>query len=247
MTETSHNVDSSTRVKGTKGEPSPDPALARARRRNEVRLRKANEADWNLISKYLPSDVCVIFPFAVEGPDDFYRVSKDWVEEVIKVSNGYCPTPKAPSVKLGTTPEALDYNTQFLSDCGWDFEEVFMRLRGTTVDHGSEFRPLKDLEGILGNHPYFRHFSQMLHSGFSYHLSRELSEEERAGELAAQIVRGNHKSATESESEVQTLLEGDVRHGFVLPVWEDALLKVKGCYLQPGGMVRQLSLKSDGT
>ncbi len=37
--------------------PESDPALARARRRNSVRLRKANEADWSLISKYLPSDV----------------------------------------------------------------------------------------------------------------------------------------------------------------------------------------------
>ena len=225
----------------------PDPALVRARRRNEIRLRKANEADWTLMSKYLPADVCVFFPFAIEGPDDFYKVSDEWVKKVIKVSQTHCPTPKGPRVILGSTPEALDYNTQFLQECGWDFSEVFLRHRGTTVDHGSEFRPTEDLESILGNHPYFGHLCQMLQGGFRYRLSRELSEDERAKELAAQIVRGNHKSATESEAEVQTLLEGDVRHGFVLPVWEDALLRVKGCHLQPGGMVRQFSLKADGT
>ena len=189
----------------------------------------------------------MFFPFAIEGPDDFYKVSKDWINEVITLLKTPCPTPKGPIVRLESTPEALDHNTQFLQDCGWDFEEVFARHRGTTVDHGSEFRSPKDLERILGNHPYFGHLSHMLRGGFVYHLSRELSEEEGAKELAAQIVRGNHKSATESESEVQTLLEGDVRHGFVLPVWEDALLKAKGCQLQPGGMVRQLSLKADRT
>jgi hypothetical protein len=225
----------------------PDPALAKARRRNDLRLRKANEADWTVISKYLPSNACMFFPFSIEGPDDFYRVSEDWVDEVIKLSRAHCPTPKAPLVQLGSTPEALDHNTQFLKDCGWDFEEVFAKHKGTTVDHGSEFRTPESLHRVLGSHPYFSHLSHMLQEGFAYHLSRELSEDERAGELAAQIVRGNHKSATESEGEVQALLEGDVRHGFVLPVWEDALLKVKGCHLQPGGMVRQFSLKADGT
>jgi hypothetical protein len=56
-------------------ESHPDPALARARRRNNIRLRKAIEANWTLISKYLPSDACLFFPFAIEGPDDFYKVA----------------------------------------------------------------------------------------------------------------------------------------------------------------------------
>ncbi len=115
------------------------------------------------------------------------------------------------------------------------------------MGQGSEFRTTKELARILGNHPNFPALSKMFNNGFEYFLRRELSEDERAQELAGQLVRGNHKSATENEGDVGRLLEGDVRHGFVLPVWEDALLKVKGCMLQPGGMVRQLSLKSDGS
>jgi hypothetical protein len=227
--------------------PESDPALARARRRNSVRLRKANEADWALISKYLPSDVSVFFPFAVEGPEDFYRVDPAWVARVIEVASAECPTPNAPLVRFSTDPEALDHNTKFLEDCKWDFEEVLSRHKGTTVGQGSEFRRTDELEKILVNHPNFSVLKDMLTKGFEYFLRRELSEDERAQELASQLVRGNHKSATENEGDVERLLEGDVRHGFVLPVWEDALLKVKGCMLQPGGMVRQLSLKSDGS
>ena len=224
-----------------------DPALARARRRNTLRLKKANEADLSIISKYLPSDASVFFPIEIEGPDDFYEVKAGWLEKVLAVARSDCPLPKAPLVRFGTTPEDLNHNTDYLADCGWDFDEVFSRHRGTTVDHGSEFRPVEDLQTFLGQHPYFPDLSDMFRNGFSYKLSRELSEEERAAELAAQLVRGNHKSATNSEEEVRLLLEGDVRHGFVLPVWEDALYQVKGGMLQPGGMVRQLSLKADGT
>ena len=224
-----------------------DPALARARRRNTLQLKKANEADLSIISKYLPSDASVFFPVEIEGPDDFYEVKAGWLEKVLAVARSDCPLPKAPLVRFGTTPEDLNHNTDYLADCGWDFDEVFSRHRGTTVDHGSEFRPVEDLQTFLGQHPYFPDLSDMFRNGFSYKLSRELSEEERAAELAAQLVRGNHKSATNSEEEVRLLLEGDVRHGFVLPVWEDALYQVKGGMLQPGGMVRQLSLKADGT
>ena len=226
---------------------SSDPALARARRRNAIRLRKANESDLGIVSKYLPSDASVFFPFEIEGPDDYYEVRAGWLDSLIKVAGAKCSTPRAPQVKFGTTPQDLSDNLAYLENCDWDFEEVFARHRGTTVDHGSEFRPVADLAVFLGKHPYFSELSRMFENGFEYHLSKELSEVERREELQAQLDRGNHKSATENETEVGMLLESDVRHGFVFPVWEEAIPKVKGSMLQPGGMVRQLSLKADGS
>jgi hypothetical protein len=47
--------------------------------------------------------------------------------------------------------------------------------------------------------------------------------------------------------EVRALLSGDVRRGFILPIRADAMVNVRGLHLQPGGMVRQLSLKADGS
>jgi hypothetical protein len=66
-------------------------------------------------------------------------------------------------------------------------------------------------------------------------------------EVEAQMERGNHKSATKNEEEVQSLLAGDVKHGFVLPIQVGVLKSIKGLHLQPGGMVTQLSLKADGS
>lgn len=155
--------------------------------------------------------------------------------------------PGSPHIRLGLDQEDLDYNTRFLEDCGWDLEEVFRRHIGTTVDHGSEFRPVDQLKRVLGKHPGFTYLEEMFTSGFDYHLTRELTEQERRKELTAQLERGNHRSAVENLEEIRSLLSGDVRRGFVLPFRADALLNVKGLHLQPGGMVRQLSLKADGS
>jgi hypothetical protein len=100
----------------------------------------------------------------------------------------------------------------------------------------------------VGSHPNFRDLKEMFTKGFDYALKRELSEAKRAAEVKAQLERGNHhKSATKNKEEVQSLLAGDVKHRFVLPIQVGVLRFIKGLHLQPGGMVTQLSLKADGS
>ena len=224
-----------------------DAALERARERNVKRLKEAMNNDCRILSKYLPADISVFFPFGIVGPDDYYEPSRDWVEELIRVARAECRVPGPPCIRLGMGQEDLDYNTRFLEECDWDLEEVFRRHAGTTVDHGSEFRPVDQLRKIVGRHPGFPYLEEMLTSGFNYHLTRELDEEERKLELKAQLSRGNHQSAMQNMDDIRVLLSGDVRRGFVLPFRATAILNVKRLHLQPGGMVRQLSLKADGT
>ena len=224
-----------------------DAALDRSRLRNVRRLRAANDQDNNILSKYLPSEVRAFFPFSVEGPYDFREPSRSWVSEVIAVAETSCPVPKKPFVVFDCDHSALEQNTQYLESCGWDMVEVFRQHVGTTVDHGSEFRPVDQLSRLVGRHPNFAFLKEMFQTGFDYFLSRDLSEDERVAELDAQLERGNHKSATENEDEINSLLTGDVVHGFVLPFLASSIKSLKGVHLQPGGMVRQMSLKADGS
>ena len=224
-----------------------DAALDRARLRNVRRLRAANDQDNNILSKYLPSDVRAFFPVGVEGPDDFRVPSDSWVSEIIAVAETSCPAPRKPFVLFDCSSQSLERNTRYLESCGWDMCEVFRQHVGTTVDHGSEFRPIDQLSRLVGRHPNYPFLKEMFQSGFEYFLSRELSEEERTTELEAQLERGNHKSATENEDEINSLLTGDVVHGFVLPFLASSIKRLKGVHLQPGGMVRQMSLKADGS
>ncbi len=173
-----------------------DAALDRARLRNVRRLRAANDQDNNILSKYLPSDVRAFFPVGVEGPDDFRVPSDSWVSEIIAVAETSCPAPRKPFVLFDCSSQSLERNTRYLESCGWDMCEVFRQHVGTTVDHGSEFRPIDQLSRLVGRHPNYPFLKEMFQSGFEYFLSRELSEEERTTELEAQLERGNHKSAT---------------------------------------------------
>jgi hypothetical protein len=153
----------------TKGSSS-DPALQRAKRRNALRLWKANESDLNILSKYLPLDIAVFFPFEIEGPEDYHDVEMSWLAELIEVAQSECNTPRAPHVRLGTAPMDLDHNTRYLESCDWDFEKVFAHHVETTVDHGSEFRPVSELRRFPGRHPQFQTLSDMFTNGFDYHV-----------------------------------------------------------------------------
>ena len=75
--------------------------------------------------KYLPLDVMVSFLFKVEGPEDYYEVWMFWLEELLEVARSDCVTPKAPHIQFGTSLLKLDFNTEYLESCNWDFEEVF--------------------------------------------------------------------------------------------------------------------------
>ena len=85
--------------------------------------------------------------------------------------------------------------------------------RGSTIDNGSEFQPISQLRMVVGSHPNFPDLKEMFTQGFDYALKCELTNAERVAKVEAQLERGNHKSATKNEEEVQSLLAGDVKHG----------------------------------
>ena len=224
-----------------------DAGLHRARTRNLERLREANTQDLRELSKYLPSDVRVFFPFGIEGPDDRSRPSKSWLDEIERVGRTPCPVPVPPLFSFTTTEDDARANTKFLSDRNWNLRSALDDQQGSTVSHGSEFRPIDQLSMIVGNHPNFEFLKKIFEEGFEYHLTRSLSEEERQAEYEAQYERGNHQSALIDTDQVKKLLSADVLHGFALPILATEAHNLKGVHLQPGGIVSQFSINGDGT
>jgi hypothetical protein len=223
-----------------------DEALNKARIRNVTRLREANENDGDELSKYLPSDIRKIFPFGLAGPDDNSKPSAEWTNRVALVGRTHCPVPERPLFSFSTDEESVRKNTDFLISRGWDLDAALRDHQGSTVDHGSEFRPMAQLESIVGEHPNFAFLRKTFERGFHYHLAHKLSETERETEYNAQYDRGNHKSAILDKEQVIKLLGTDVTHGFALPVKADEVHNLIGVHLQPGGIVSQHSIGSDG-
>ena len=88
------------------------------------------------------------------------------------------PTKLAPFT-FATTPEAIKTNEEVLARNGFDLERALSRAQDTTLGYGSEFRPLDQLEIVLGGHPEFGVLAGLIENGMSYHFKQELSEDAR--------------------------------------------------------------------
>ena len=223
-----------------------DTRSVKAYHRNIERIERANKSDEDTIGKYLPGSIGQFFPFRWAGPEDRIDGNDDWLEEVIEVARTPCPTPAKPSFMFATTEQARNSNAQILKNCGYDLETALQEQRGSTVWHGSEFRPVGQLSRFLRTHPNFDYLSKIFENGMDYEFDDELSELERINELSAQLQRGNHQSANMEAERIGELLAKDVRHGFCLPLPVEEVTKIKGSMVQPCGIVTQHTLTASG-
>jgi hypothetical protein len=231
----------------------PDPgkkhkSIKIADRRNLERVSKADAIDQRLLSKYLPATIDDFLPSIVPGPDDSF-VPPAWLMEasIEEVANSTVPTPLAPPIRFDLSDESVQSNSELLEASNLDLDQFLAKHQGTTLNFGSEFRPIDDLEKILGNHPNFGFFSDILANGMDYSFTEELSEDQRKAEVAAMMERGNHQSVQHNSEAVAKLLAKDVLQGFSLPVSPSLVPNLAHAMVQPAGIVKQFSLQEDGS
>jgi hypothetical protein len=157
------------------------------------------------------------------------------------------PTPLAPPIRFDLSDESVRFNSELLRESDLDLETFLAKHQNTTLNFGSEFRPIADLEKILGNHPNFGFFSEVLERGMDYRFTDYLTEAQRQAEVTAMMKRGNHKSVQKDSDAVAKLLEKDVLQGFFLPVSPDLVPNLAHAMVQPAGVVKQFSPQEDGS
>ena len=218
-----------------------------ADRRNLARVSKADGVDQRLLSKYLPATIEEFSLSVIPGPDDSF-IPPPWLMQAIEeVAVSTVPAPLAPPVRFDLSEESVKFNSDLLTESGLDLEEFLAQHQDTTLNFGSEFRPLGELKRILGQHPNFEFFSGVLENGMDYRFTESLSETQRRAEVAAMIERGNHQSVQEDSDEVAKLLAKDVLRGFSLPVSPSLVPDLVDAMVQPAGVVKQFSLQEDGS
>jgi hypothetical protein len=147
-------------------------------KRSDGCLNKAKQKDKEIISKYLnPSSFITA---TVTGPDDYF-VPPSWLMRAVEnVARETVKIPKAPPIRFAMDKSAATYNSQLLEAHGFDFDAFLMLHRKTTLDYGSKFRPIDQLESILGRYPHFPELCEILSHGMDYQFTRDLPEDLRA-------------------------------------------------------------------
>jgi hypothetical protein len=215
--------------------------------RNRNRVNKADDRDRaTLLSKYLPPSAELFLPSPVEGQEDFFRPPPEFLARLTEVASMKVPTPKAPLVEFATDDASLEKKGAALEHHAFDLDAFFAANKGTTLDYGSKFRPLDQLEQILGDHPLFPELTKILTEGTDYRYREELTEEERSTEVAQMMERGNHQLAECEPEPVKLLLNKDVTHGFSLPIPPETVPLIPGALVQPFGMAVQWTLDEQG-
>jgi hypothetical protein len=127
----------------------------------------------------------------------------------------------------------------------YDVTRFLETQHGTTLDFGSEFRPVESCDHyVLGSHSNFEELAQVLSHGMPYRYTKEIDEATREKEMLAMLSRGNHKSAQANPGQVGRLLTKDVVHGFSLIVPIEPVPLIPGAMVQPTGLAEQWVLNS---
>jgi hypothetical protein len=125
-----------------------------AERRNEARVMEANGRDETTLSEYLPEDVNEILPKPIVGPDDSFDPGEEFLARLTRVASTEVRPPRPAPIAFATTQkEAIHANDELLRKYDFDLEKLFRAYPETTLGFGSEFRPLAQLEQVLGGHP----------------------------------------------------------------------------------------------
>jgi hypothetical protein len=218
--------------------------------RNVARVTEANKKDKKLMSKYtkyLPKGLSEILPEPIVGPDDAFEPDGDFLRRLAEVAATKVMPPKPSPIRFSTEPESIAKNSQLLSDYGFDLDSLISDHQDTTLGYGSEFRPVDQIQMVLGGHPRFTVLKDLIENGMDYRFKKGISEEERLIELRGMIERGNHKSADTESEKAGELLSKDVVHGFSIPVSPGIVEKIKGAMVQPFGLATQFGLAADGS
>ena len=98
----------------------------------------------------------------VEGPNDDAKTRPDrLIYDLSRIIAKQVNPPKRPPIYFDTTKRSLNHNSELLHSFDYDTGRFLNYHQSTTLNYGSEYHPLGDLEKILGGHPNFPFFRML--------------------------------------------------------------------------------------
>ncbi len=131
--------------------------------------------------------------------------------------------------------------------CANDLHTYITANKHSFMGYGSEFRPKRLLETLLLHHRSWPSLSLQLSKGSSWPLS-PISEEDRKTKNLEFIARGNHKSAITHHNVLRSIIDKEVKQGWMIPIPLHYVNEIPNSELAPVGIDnKQYKLQADGT
>ena len=141
--------------------------------------------------------------------------------------------------------DAAAHNLSVLDSYGYDLQLAIDAEPWSVLSPGCEFRPSTQLGSILHSHPLWPQAAEWLNTGVTFPTT-PISETERKEDLTVMLARGNHQSAKQRSSTLETMLQSEVRHGWQLPLPPAAAHLIPGAVVAPMGLIEQATINELG-
>jgi hypothetical protein len=120
------------------------------------------------------------------------------------------------------TQEAAKHNTKIIKRYGCDLEHCFNSMKNSTLSPESEFRHVDNIKHLIGRHPYWPNILKTLTQDALPPVKAKPHDTARRIENAAQVERGNHKSARDNKDLLHNHIEKHInKKGYALPITAD--------------------------
>ena len=84
------------------------------------------------------------------------------MKEKEEVAKSKVVTPQAPLIRFDLSNESVMFNSKLLMESDLGLEKFLTKQQQMTLNFGSKFRPIGDLEKTLRGHPNFGFFLDVL-------------------------------------------------------------------------------------
>ena len=169
--------------------------------------------------------------------------SKDLPQAIAALLKSSCKLDE-PIFKFEVSESAAEFNIATLRNHNFNLDKLLNNKKSVT-SYGSEFKPIAELQPLLGHHPRWKEMKKRLEEGACFPI-KEIDEETRLQDLNAMKIRGNHKSAVKNEDYLSSAFEKEIKKGWILLLPDKDIETIPDLELAPMGVADQLGVSATG-
>ena len=151
-----------------------------------------------------------------------------------------------PGLSFEVTNEAAATNYHKLQEVGFSLDKLVNGGEKSVLTLGSEFKPVRELEKLLGRHPRWAAMKKILQEGADFPVDA-ISEADRIKDLVGRLQRGNHKSAQKHGEFLSEALRKEILKGWLLPLPASEALTIPELEMAPLGVAVHNGISADGS